>query len=226
MSPDLTARLQQARAQLAEFRSQERQYLHDAPAQAQIAAQRAKGHEELIRRIQDRLDGLVLRAPHDGVVVPGVHGTDPQAVIGAFVHRGERLCEIVDTEHLRIAAPLSTVQAAPLIELPDEERPVEIRSVSSPDTVLGGVSTRIIPAGQRIIPHPALAYAGGGEVESDPQDKSGLAAKSPQFIVYVQASGLAAPGERVRLRFSLPRRPLIFQWADRFRRLVQGRVDI
>jgi hypothetical protein len=37
---------------------------------------------------------------------------------------------------------------------------------------------------------------------------------------------LGAPGERVHLRFTLPRKPLLSQWLLRLHRLVQGRVDI
>src|SRR5207244_3613670 len=112
-----------------------------------------------------RIDGLTVRAPHDGVIVPGVHGADPQTVVGAYVRRGSILCEVVDPDHLRIAAPLSTVQAEPLIELAAESRPVQVRSVCSPDTVLNGREVRIVEAGQRTLPHPSLGYSGGGTIE-------------------------------------------------------------
>jgi hypothetical protein len=42
----------------------------------------------------------------------------------------------------------------------------------------------------------------------------------------VSADGLGAPGERVKLRISLPWRPLLGQWIDRLRQLLQGRTDI
>jgi hypothetical protein len=84
---------------------------------------------------------------------------------------------------------------------------------------------RLIP-GQNIIPHAALGYGGGGTIETNPEDKTGLVTKSAQFFVYVDAEGLGAPGERVKLRFTYPSRPLISQWWGRFLRLIQGRVDI
>ncbi len=225
-SEELRSRLRTAEAQLTEYESLELQYTATSPVYTQVAQRRLADHRTLIAMLRDRLDGLVVRAPHDGVVVLGVNGTDPQATVGAFVKRGQFLCEVVDTGNLRVAAPLSTVQAEPLFKEPPERRPVQIRSVSEPDRVLDGRDVRILPAGQRTLPHPSLGYPGGGTIETDPQDKTGLTAKTAQFTVYVAADGLTAPGERVKLRFTLPSRPLLGQWWERFQRLVQGRVNI
>jgi putative peptide zinc metalloprotease protein len=225
-SEDLRTRLASARAQLLEFQSLERQYTGSAPAYAQIARDRASATEQLIRDLTDRQEGLIVRAPHDGVIVPGLRGVDPQTVGGAYVKRGQILCEVVDADHLRVAAPLSTLQAEPLLLEPPEKRPVQIRSICEPDAVLEGSGVRIVEAGQQRLPHPALGYTGGGTIETDPKDKNGLTTKASQFIVYVDAAGLAAPGERVTLRFTLPSRPLLDRWIDKLRQLLQGRVNI
>ena len=127
---------------------------------------------------------------------------------------------------MRVAAPLTTVQAAPLLEAGPERSSVQLRQVSRPNLVIDGRDMRVVEAGQRTLPHPALSYSGGGTIETDPQDRTGRATKTPQFIVYVAADGLAAPGERVALRFALPWRPLLGQWVDRLSRMLQGRADI
>jgi hypothetical protein len=98
--------------------------------------------------------------------------------------------------------------------------------VCEPDRLFDGREVRIVPAGQWRLPHPALGSKGGGTIETDPQDKTGLATKTPQFMVYAKADGLGSPGERVSLRFTLPGRPLGAQWLDRLRRLIQGRINI
>jgi putative peptide zinc metalloprotease protein len=215
-SPELTYHLSLVEAQLREYQVAERQYLATSPVGAQIAHEHVQGHEKLVAEIRRRLDSLVVRAPHDGVVVPGVRGISPEAAIGAFVHRGDELCEIVDTEHVRVAAALSSVEAEPLQRLSPEQRSVEIRPYTDPDRVVRGERMRVIPAGQKVLPHAALGYSGGGTIETDPQDRTGLATKSAQFFVYVEAPGLGAPGERVKLRFTYPRRPLLGQWWERF----------
>jgi hypothetical protein len=38
--------------------------------------------------------------------------------------------------------------------------------------------------------------------------------------------GPGRPGERVHLRFTLPDKPLAFQWLDRIQKLIQGRAKI
>jgi hypothetical protein len=110
---------------------------------------------------------------------------------------------------------------------------VELRSISRPYDVVTGGDVRIIPAGRRLLPHPALGFQGGGTIENDPQDKQGLYTKTNNFTVYVyslvEAGGSpwpGVPGERVTLRFSLPKKPLLAQWFRRLERLIQGRVDI
>jgi putative peptide zinc metalloprotease protein len=225
-SGEMDARYRLAMAQLAEYESLERQYTKDSPAAAIIARERIVNHVELINRIRERMDALIVRAPHDGVIVLGVDGADPQAIVGSYARRGQLLCQVVDTAHMRIAAPLTTVQAAPLLEAGPERSSVQVRQVSQPNLVIDGRDMRVIEAGQRTLPHPALSYSGGGTIETDPQDRTGRATKTPQFIVYVAADGLAAPGERVALRFALPWRPLLGQWVDRLSRMLQGRADI
>lgn len=220
------AKLAIAKAQLAETESQERQYTKTSPAAADVARALVESHRKLVRVLEERIGGLVVRAPHDGVIVLGVNGNDPEAVVGAYVHRGQLLCEVVDTEHTRVAASLTTVQAAPLKELGDRPARADIRRYGDPFNVITASAIRVEEAGQHQLPHPALGAAGGGQVELDPQDKTGTSSKNPQFTVYVEADGLGPPGERVKLRFTLPPRPLLSQWIDRLQRMIQGRVNI
>lgn len=233
-SPDLIARLAEARAQLIEYEANLRRLIATDAAGAQVVRQQIAGHEQLIAAIEDRLDALVVRAPHDGVIVQGLQGVDPQSAVGAFARRGTQLCEIVDTDHTRITATVETGKAAPLIELPKEQIRVEIRPVSDPGTLLVSRDVTVLPAGQREIPHPALGFQGGGQIETSAEDRTGTATKHPLFrvrIVDVTAADstekwLGTPGQRVTLRFSLPSKPLLHQWTDRVQKLIQGRVDL
>lgn len=225
-SPSLEQHLRLVQGQLEEYRTAERQAMRGAPAGAILARQRIEDHEKLVAEIRARIEGLVVRAPHDGVVVQGAKGVDPASYLGAHVRRGQLLCEVVDTERLRIVAALETAQAEPLQALAEDQRSVQVRTISNPGRVLDGRELRILSAGQKQLPHASLGYAGGGTIETEADDREGLAAKSAQFMVYMKADGLAAPGERVSLRFTLPSRPLLHQWTDRFNRMIQGLVDI
>jgi len=231
-APTLESGLRLAQAQLGEAQAKEREYTANDAAAAQVARKEIEKHEKIIADMHKLLASLEVRSPQDGVLVAGVGGRDPGDVAGAFVRRGQLLCEVVDTENIRIAATVDTARAKPLMELPVDEVGVELRSVARPDEVVQGSGVRVIPAGRKEIPHAALGFQGGGTIENDPQDQQGLTTRTSEFMVYVDS--LAAdgkpwrgvPGERVTVRFTLPSKPLLAQWWHRFEKLLQGRADI
>lgn len=225
-SPELRARLRLLRARLAEAVSRERDLTERMPFAAGVARRHVETIREQIAFIEDQMARLVVRAPHDGVVV----GDDPARLIGAYVRRGDPVCEVIDPRRTRVVATLSTAQAAPLLDVGPDRFAVQFRRLSAPATTLVGGSVRLLEAGQRALPHPALGYPGGGSVPTEADDPTGRVAASPRFTLYVeppQAGPWAGvPGERVVLRLHLPHRPLLSQWIDRLHRLVQGRVRL
>jgi putative peptide zinc metalloprotease protein len=239
-NPRLRAALASRRAQLLEEEHREREYTATDTAAAQVARRRIETVKSEIDAIQAFIGGLVVKAPHDGVVVQGPDGVDPRAVVGAWVKRGTLLCEVVEPDSVRIAATLSSAQAAPLNELGSERYRAEVRSLSAPAKVANATMPRLILGAQSRLPHASLGYQGGGEVQTDPNDPRGLAVRNPQFTLYLDkieipdaqpiegilATWVPRPGERVVIRFTLPSKPLLSQWLDRLRRTVQGRVDI
>jgi hypothetical protein len=78
----------------------------------------------------------------------------------------------------------------------------------------------------------ALTFPGGGSIEPEARDESGRIAKRPWFPVRITASlppellAAAYPGERVKVRFDLPAKPLMTQWLDRLQKEIQGRVQL
>ncbi len=242
-NPHLRSALARAEAQLVELEHMERQLTATNVAGAQVARERIAIMRHAIETVlRYRIDGLIVRAPHAGVVVPGPDGVDPRSVVGAFVQRGRILCEVIDPDSVRIAATLSTAQAAPLNELGSGKYRAEVRPLSAPARVYSAQEPRLIPGAQTRLPHASLGYLGGGTMQTDPQDPRGLSLRSPQFTLYLDRIATAdgeplngapkpgawvpRPGERVALRFTLPSKPLLSQWLDRLRRLIQGRVDV
>ncbi|MCC6661834.1 MAG: hypothetical protein IT437_13215 [Phycisphaerales bacterium] len=232
-NPELRFRLATARADLAESVSLEQQFTTTNPAGAQVAREAIKFRREVIAAVQERLDRLVVRAPHAGVLVEGASGVDPRTLVGAYARQGQGICDVVDTASTRVVSTLDTALALPLYELGAGGYSVDVRPVSQPDLLIHGRTARLIPGAQRRLPHAALGYAGGGDVATDPQDRQGTTAARAQTYLYVEglepeagATWLGAPGERVSLRFALPSRPLLSQWIDRLRRLIQGRADV
>ncbi|MBL9030588.1 MAG: biotin/lipoyl-binding protein [Phycisphaerae bacterium] len=236
-SADLTARLREAQGQLVEYESRERQYsaLPDTEGIAISLRQHVGSLRGLIDEVNRRIAELVVRAPHDGVVVVGVAGSDPQTLVGMFVRRGQLLCEVVDTTRVRVAAPLDSAKAQALLLAGPGRTGVRLRPLSEPDTLLTAAAFRLRPAGDRLLPHPSLGFAGGGAIETEPADRLGLASKTPRFTLEAEdvhpvdapkSPWAALPGERVALRFTLPARPLLDQWIQRLRQIIQERVHL
>lgn len=231
-SPSVQFGLEMTRGELAEAIVQERMYTASDQAGAQIARDKVASCRKRLAMLEELSTKLEVRSPQDGVLVSGVFGRDPGEYEGAYVQRGQMLCEVVDPEKIHIAATMPTSNAQSLLEVSTSEYVVEMRSVSRPYEVVRGGGVRIVPAGRRSVPHPALTFQGGGSVESDPQDQKGLAVKSSEFTVYVEQPSLngetwrGVPGERVTVRFKLPSKPLLAQWWNRFEKMLQGRADI
>ena len=232
-NPELRYRLAMAQAELAEAEFLEQKYTGTNLAGAQVAREAIRFRREVIAAVEERLERLVVRAPHDGVLVQGAQGVDPRTLVGAYAKQGQGVCEVVNTSSTRVVAALDTALALPLYELGPDGYSVDVRPVSGPATLIHGTRARLIPGAQRRLPHAALGFAGGGGVATDPQDRAGTTAATAQTYLYVDGltpeggpAWLGAPGERVSLRFSLPARPLLSQWIDRLRRLIQGRADV
>jgi putative peptide zinc metalloprotease protein len=198
------------------------------PAVAGLSAERVRVARQNLDEVTERINDLVVRAPHDGVVA----GSDPDRQVGGFVKRGDEVCEVVDTGILRIAATMDQRQAAWLFSPDHKNFTVEIRLYSDVSAVLPGASVYAIQAGQRVLPSAALGFGGGGQVDIDPKDQSKRIAKRPQFTVRIDAqapaelAALVSPGERVLVRFRLEDRPLLAQWIDRLEKQIQGRVHL
>ena len=229
-SPERSAELALALAELAEYESRERQLLMNSPAGAQVARDRIAALETQAEHHRTKLTELIVRAPHDGVIV----GQDPLALLGKYAEPGTAICEVVDPSQLRIAAALGQSEAAWHFQLGSDNYTAQARLVSEPAHSVDAIPTRVIDSGQTQLPHAALGFAGGGQIDPAAAARSGLQAKQAQFVMYLAPQldtsddgttyWTGAPGERVRLRFTLPPKPLLVQWADRLHKMIQGKV--
>jgi len=214
-------------AQLEEALSREAEATAKNPGAAQVAGEYVRTMREQIALVEGKIGALTVRAPHDGVIV----GDDPAALVGVFVREGQPLAEVIDDAALRVAATLTQTEASWLYELNRSAYRVEMRLVSGIDAIVPATTERVLEAGRRELPHPSLGFAGGGTVETDSEDRTGLVAKRPLFKAYFVAQQGEAPlaglpGERVHLRFALPDRPLLGQWIDRVGKMLQGRAKL
>jgi putative peptide zinc metalloprotease protein len=229
----LSAQLKQLDAQIAEAEAIEQRAMgNDQAAAAQIARERLATLHEQRAYLRERLDKLVVRAPHDGRVI----GPNLVQMVGSYVEQGAAACQVIDPADLRVVALLDQREASWPTALARADGTwdfsAEARLYSRVQDALPAEVERIV-ALQRSLPHASFAAQGGGQIQTDPEQQSGLLAKDPQLKMYLrladsgQAGGWPGmPGERVRLRFTLPSKPLLVQWLDRLHKMVQGKVNI
>ncbi|MDX2147366.1 MAG: PqqD family peptide modification chaperone [Planctomycetota bacterium] len=229
-SPELDATISALEATLDEVIGFERRAIAENPSAAEIAAEKIRTLREQLASMRDKRERLIVRAPHDGVVV----GRDPATLHGAFLKEGSEICTVVDPSSLRVTATLSQAEASWLFQLKREDFDVQMRLASNVPVVLEGDQVRVIEAAQRELPHAALSFAGGGTIATDQQDQSGRQAMRGQWELRIdpliptsdRAAWAGLPGERVHLRFTLPSKPLLTQWLDGLRKATQGKVDL
>ena len=237
-NPELITLLESARHALQETEARERQLMASRPEVAHLARQQYEALLEQYDFLLQRRDKLVVRAPVSGVIA----GADPQRMAGAFLREGDAVCEVVDPERVRVAAVVPQTQAdwAPQLNAEPRTIGVEVRLVGHPSVTHAARSVTFREAGERMLPHAALGFAGGGTIATDvEQDQQGRVAARRHFVVEIEpefayervSEGVGRPwrpmpGERVKVRFSLAPKPLAWQWLDALRKLIQGRVDL
>ncbi|MCA9297909.1 MAG: PqqD family peptide modification chaperone [Phycisphaerales bacterium] len=224
-SPELRAMAALASLQLEEAEIKAREAESSSAAEAKVAVQRVATLESQVQYYDQQLARLVVAAPHDGYLV----GRDPEMLLGAFVRKGDPLLEVVDTSEIRVVALLEQHEAAWHFDIGRERYAVEMRRHAVVDEIIEGEVVEVVEAGQHELPHASLGFGGGGHIETDPRDESGMFARQPQFVMRIVphlATSTPRPGERVALRFTLPSRPVMSQFLDRMHKLIQGRVKI
>jgi len=229
-SPELVRARRTLKSQVDEYRVlREEARSKDKPAEVDMGDQVLVLLRDQLGEIDLRIEALTVRAPQAGTIV----GPSPQQMVGAFVRRGEPLCLLVDAGRLRVAATLGQNDAAWFNELDRSQYRVQMRTSSNVARIVEGGAIWSVEAGQRTLPHAALGFVGGGQIETMQEDQQGRSTKKPVFTVYVEpaegeveGAALGLPGERVYLRFTLPSRPLLGQVVDRLQKALQGKVNL
>ena len=227
-NPQLVADLARAKAERASIRSRLASAIQrESPAVDEID-RALRNAEDRIIDTENRLAQMVIRARHDGVFV----GPDPSGAIGAFIRRGQSLGDVVSAHDTRVVATLDQRENTWAIRYARGDLPVraDVRFVSDASRTAQAGIVSIVETGVLDLASPALGYTGGGDIQLEPGDQSGTRATSRQFEMRLAPEPgeqwAGAPGERVRVRFTLPAKPLLVQWTDRLHKMVQGKIRL
>ena len=191
---------------------------------------RAKIHAVLqeLKRIDQRLDELILRSPQAGTVVGGFL----KQLEGQYVERGQVICRVLDLDDLHVTALVDQAQNA--TQFFHDIGDVELRTAGNVETVLPSRLITVFDGARTTAPEP-LTTRGGGNIPPAPDDPEGKRTLRPQFEVWLtlpktdhlDKPTLAMPGQRVYVRFTLAdRRPLIRQWMHKIRQVVRDRLSL
>lgn len=177
-----------------------------------------------LQKLQTDQALLILRARHDGVwVAPGV-----ESYAGRWLRKGTRLGLLVNPSSFEFAA---TVQQEDADALFGRKTPTaEIRLKGQPSPMIRVANWKVIPGDQKILPSPALGWAGGGEVAISTDDPQGRKAAEPFFEVLAPVPKSEAiallDGRSGRIRFDLEPEPLLTRWLRRLWQLLQKRYQL
>jgi putative peptide zinc metalloprotease protein len=147
----------------------------------ELDAQRAAAAEdELVRfgaereRLQQRLDGLTVRAAVAGRVV-----IDPRRVVaGQYVAQGELIAQVLPGGAPLVRTLVRNVDISLVRERPGE---ISVQLAHADAAPLRAVLDSAVPKASASLPTPALGDAAGGSIALDPSDASGKTAREPHF---------------------------------------------
>jgi putative peptide zinc metalloprotease protein len=187
--------------------------------------------QKRLETIESKLKNL-LEQKSSLVVKAGLSGTwvapRSKEMVGAWIPRGSPVGEIVNDGAFRFSAMVSQNEAADLFV--DQIKKAEVRLYGQGERNLEVKAFEIVPFQHEKLPSAALGWFGGGEVAVSTTDETGLQAAEPFFQIY--ANLILDPavtlfhGRSGKLRFTLPPKPLLFQWGHKFLQLLQRRYQI
>jgi putative peptide zinc metalloprotease protein len=224
LNPELLAQHDQLLAERRKLEARQRIARTQEPVAVQILAEQISALDEQIRRVEKNLTNLERHAPLRGTwVAPGIEDGR-----GRWVRRGDRLALVADLSRVMVRAVADQRSAAMLVS--EAEPEVEMRVRGCPTVHLHGRITQILPAGQEQLPSAALGYAAGGEMQIAMDDQRGTQAAEQFFEIHIEpeegSESKLLSGQRVVVRLSLARKPLLVQWWRSLLQLVQTRLQL
>lgn len=179
----------------------------------------AKSRAELTRA-QERVSGLLIRSPADGVFLLPLADDLP----GRYVKKGAPLGYVVDFTHsvVRIVVDQDDVEL-----IRNRTRKIEARLAGNLAKVLQATVVREVPAASNELPSMALSVNGGGSIALDPNENQKPQSFKKNFLFDVDMTGttLSRVGERAFVRFDHIPETLAMRLYRNIRRVLIKRFD-
>ena len=229
---DLELQRKQLAARLAAFEAERRLAQMQQQSKVQELDSAIQAVTKYSQYIDRQLESLHVRSSIAGTWI----SPECDRFVGAYAKKGQRLGTVVNLSRMKIVAisPQSVPLTSPgdsvegRVEIRVKKRPPEFYAgllIGRRSNELTGKIDRINPAAQQQLPSPALSYAAGGSIETDPRDKDNIRAAEPIFEVHIlpDDSSQFMPGQRVEVRIRRQDKPLAEQWWLSILQLIQRR---
>lgn len=219
-NPELKAARHQLLSRLDGLQAELYQLLLRDPVGARNLMEQVDRTEAELRRSEQRIGQLEIRAQVAGRLVMPRQADMP----GRFGHQGEDLGYVLNPATLRLRAAVPEMDAH-LVR--NRTRRVEARLADAPETPLPARLAQDEPAASYLLPSAALGERGNGPYATDPADPQGRRSLAPVFLVDVTLPGvtLVRVGSRSWVRFDHGSEPLAFQALRRTSQLFLKHFD-
>jgi putative peptide zinc metalloprotease protein len=220
----LEQELRAARARRAEAAARLRAALDEDGVNVRTIEQYAAAADHQVERLTQEVAALRGVAPAAGIW----HAPDLAQQTGRFFARGTPLGEVLGLEGFEVVAIVAQQDSSRLFS--NDVRRVRARVTGNVWMPVETSAWSVVPGQRTRLPSAALGWSGGGPIETDPSDPSGMVAREPFF--QVRAGLIATPGvvfrhgQTARLHFRLPPAPLFTQGWRWLRQLVQERYQM
>lgn len=226
-SAELASELEQCLAERDMLLATYRMTRQEEVATAQAVAQQVASAEERAAELRTQLERLRLRAPGSGIWV-----ADSVTVSsGQFIGRGDYVGSVAEPGAMLFRVAADQWAGPRIVQGDVASMKVEARLASDAATCITGSVVSVRPAGNRRLLSAALGDAAGGHlrVAADSPDKDVAAEAFFELEVAPDSGDQQIPfliGQRVTVRFDLPRRPLLAQAWRALRQTIQGRYGV
>lgn len=164
--PALLAQRQSTAAKLEELQARMSEATGDQ-VQVQILQDSIAFTRNALALLTRRVEALAVRSPVTGrISLPAA-----QNLLGHYLTKGANLGQVVDLDRLviQVLIPQSKLQA-----LQSVTEQVLVKVHSAPNRVLHGTLSQATPNATRQLPSASLGSVGGGDINTDARDRSGL----------------------------------------------------
>jgi putative peptide zinc metalloprotease protein len=226
VNQELELNLRSALATRDEIEAQILQAMEQQQANLRPLKSRLEAAQQNIARLEYDRSELIVHAPQAGTWI-SPHISDSKH---RWLLRGANLGLVTDPEKFQFIAVIAQTEADRIFAHPVSSSEVRLRGQAQ--TRFEVANLKMIPGERRILPSPALGWAGGGPIPVAQDDPDGRKAIEPFFEVRgdltadSKTKATLLDGRSGEIRFDLPAEPLLPRWTRQLRQLLQKRYQI